>query len=316
MIAQLAATAGAVGVAVLGGMAAIAYRRDISAARQRLAEPDVTVHRLPVPAGVIEYAQYGHGPAVLVVHGSGGGWDQGVDWARRRLGGNRQVIAVSRFGYLGSSLPVGATTSAQADAFVELLDALEIDRADVVALSAGSASAVRFAGRHPDRVRSLVLESPIVPTRRPPRLPPVAVVRLLARAQPLLWALTRSPLLTGLAAGVPRRQLNPAQREELAAINATLLPLPPRAAGMVFDSAVTGPEMISGQVPVDGVRAPTLIVNAQDAVMAPRADAEAFAAALPRGVLVNVPTGGHVLVGNVAYLRGVLVDFFAEAGRP
>jgi pimeloyl-ACP methyl ester carboxylesterase len=50
-----------------------------------------------------------------------------------------------------------ATVAAQADAFVELLDALEIERAAVLGFSAGSTSCVQLALRHPERISHLVL---------------------------------------------------------------------------------------------------------------------------------------------------------------
>lgn len=290
-----------------------AYRRDVDAAEERLRNPGVDVRRVPVPWRSLEYARYGQGTPVLVVHGSGGGWDQGVDWARRRLDGSHDVIAVARAGYLGSDVPPHATIDVQADAYALLLDALGLERVDVVALSAGSVTVVPFAARHPGRVRRLVLESPVLPTRRPPRLPPVPVVRALTRAQPLLWALTRSPLLVGLSAGVRWRDLPADQRAELGQVNATLLPLAPRAPGTVLD-AVAGREMIAGRVAFDGLRAPTLVVNAEHAMLAPRPDAEAFVARLPDARLLSVSSGGHVLVGNVPLLRAALRDFLGDAG--
>ena len=68
--------------------------------------------------------------------GSAGGWDQGVHAAGIRFADERDIVSVSRFGYLGSTLPAGATTTMQADAYAQLLDALAVDRADVLALSA------------------------------------------------------------------------------------------------------------------------------------------------------------------------------------
>lgn len=47
------------------------------------------------------------------------------------------VIAPSRFGYLGSTMPAGATVAAQADVYAALLDELGIDRLDVLAISSG-----------------------------------------------------------------------------------------------------------------------------------------------------------------------------------
>lgn len=285
------------------------YRRDLTAALDRLAHPPVPVERLDLPWGAVEYARYGSGAPVLVLHGSGGGWDQGVDWAQRRLGERHDVVAVSRFGYLGSTLPPEATTSAQADAYASLLDELGLDQVDVAAMSAGSMTALRFAVEHPDRVRRLVLESPMLPTRKPVRLPPAGAFRFLAAAQPVLWLLTRSAVISRLAAGVPRAQLDDAARAELAEINATTFPVRPRLEGMVFDRAVAAPELYRDDLPVERIIAPTLVVNAADAVLTPHDDAEAFVRRLPEARLLDVPTGGHVLVGNVAYLRGVLADF-------
>ena len=299
---------GVIGAALVPG-----YRRDLAAARRRLTDPPVPVHRLDLPWGVVEYARYGSGPTVLVLHGSAGGWDQGVHAAGVRFVDERDVVSVSRFGYLGSTLPAGATTTMQADAYAQLLDALAVDRADVLALSAGSMTGLRLASRHPDRVRRLVLESPMLPVRTPVRLPPAGVHRLFVAAEPLVWALTRSPFLTRLAAGVPAGELDDAGRAELAGLNATAFPIAPRLRGMVFDRGVVAPELYRGEIPVDGITAPTLVVNAADAVLTPHDDAEAFVRRLPDARLLDVATGGHVLIGNVEALRREYTGFL---GRP
>ncbi|MFC3687582.1 alpha/beta fold hydrolase [Aquipuribacter hungaricus] len=290
-----------------------AYRRDAAAAARRLAHPDVPLHDLDIAGTTVRWARYGQGPPVLVLHGSGGGWDQGVDWARRRLGPGHDVLAVSRAGYPGSGVPADPSTRGQSAVLAGLLDALGLDRVDVVALSAGSATALRFAGEHPERVRSLLLESPLLPTAGRAPLPPVALVRLLARAEPLVWAMTASPALVGLAAGARPRDLDPAARAELAAVNDTLLPLAPRARGLVLD-AVQARELLAGDVPVDRVVAPTLVLNAAAAVLAPHADAAAFAARLPRGRLVEPEGGGHVLVGHVEELRALVAGHLSDPG--
>jgi hypothetical protein len=87
------------------------YRCDIAAARDQLLHPDVAVERLAVPWGHVEYARSGHGSPVLVVHGSGVGWDQGVDWARlldvatggHVLGGNVDQLRVAVSEFLSSA---------------------------------------------------------------------------------------------------------------------------------------------------------------------------------------------------------------------
>jgi pimeloyl-ACP methyl ester carboxylesterase len=291
------------------------YRAAAAAAEDKLARPPVPVHRATTSWGDVEYARYGSGPAVLVVHGSGGGWDQGVDWAQRRLSPGRDVLAVSRFGYLGSSLPDGGTTTLQADAFAAVLDHAGVDRADVVGLSAGSVTAVRFAAEHPERVRSLLLESPVLPTRRSRVLPPVAAVRVLLKSERLLWRLTHSPLLVGLAAGTRWRDLPEQDRQELAAVNDTMFPLAPRRVGTLFDRLVAAPEVLEDRLPVESVTCPTLVVNARAAVLATPAEARAFVDRLPQGRLVEVETGGHVLIGNVEYLQSVVGNFLADPHR-
>ena len=107
--------------------------------------------------GPIEFARIGEGYPLLVVHGAMGGFDQGLFLARNVDIPNSQTIAVSRFGFLRSPVPPGATLDTQADAFAALLDALEIRQAAVFAVSAGSTSAIRFAARHPERVSALIL---------------------------------------------------------------------------------------------------------------------------------------------------------------
>lgn len=71
------------------------------------------------------------------------------------LGDDFHWISPSRFGYLGSSLPEGATWDEQAHAFAHLLDHLGIERAAVVALSQGGPAALLLATLHPERVSSL-----------------------------------------------------------------------------------------------------------------------------------------------------------------
>jgi pimeloyl-ACP methyl ester carboxylesterase len=122
------------------------YRRDLDAARARLAAVDRTV--IQTPSGAVEYAERGAGEPLLAIHAIFGGCDQGLVSVDDLFPG-RRVIAPSRFGYLGSALPPGATPADQADAFTALLDALQIARTDVVAFSAGAASALQLALRHP-----------------------------------------------------------------------------------------------------------------------------------------------------------------------
>ena len=154
----LPAWLGTAAIALVGaaGLTWAAYSRAMRRTRERLRNASLLV---PSPLGDIEYIEGGTGPPVLVVHGSGGGFDHGALFAKIVLDDQFHWIAPSRFGYLRSAIPANPTLELQAQAFAHLLDHLKIDRAAVVAVSHGGPSALRFALDFPGRVSSLTLIS-------------------------------------------------------------------------------------------------------------------------------------------------------------
>ena len=85
-----------------------AYVRDMKQAYARVqGKADI----LPTPLGDIEFTQGGAGSPVLVIHGGGGGFDQGQILVKAVLGDQFHWVTPSRFGYLGSEMPEGATAS-------------------------------------------------------------------------------------------------------------------------------------------------------------------------------------------------------------
>ena len=114
------------------------FNTDVTAARERALHGGVTIQ---TRCGTIEYEQAGQGVPLLMIHGSGGGHDQGMAFAGPLAQHGVRVIAVSRFGYLGTPRPADASPQAQADAHVCLLDALGIERTAVLGASAGGPSA-------------------------------------------------------------------------------------------------------------------------------------------------------------------------------
>jgi pimeloyl-ACP methyl ester carboxylesterase len=107
--------------------------------------------------GVLEYALEGEGSAILVSHGSPGGYDHGLNMAHWIDHPGFTFIAPSRPGYLRTPLSSGVSPEAQADLFAALLDTLHIEQAVVLAISGGGPAALQFALRHPTRCRGLLL---------------------------------------------------------------------------------------------------------------------------------------------------------------
>lgn len=196
---------------LVGQRLARRYRLDRDAAYARPAAVDRTT--VMTRFGTVEYAERGSGEPLLVIHGFFGGCDEAL-LSLRGLTAGRRVIAPSRFGYLGSSMPADATVAAQADAFAALLDGLSIDRLDVAAISSGATSAFRFALRHPDRVKHLAVICGNMPEGAAVVAPPQAA-RLVFRDVPMraLKVFARPVLLRQAAGSGARPSLSPAARQ-------------------------------------------------------------------------------------------------------
>ena len=107
------------------------------------------------------YHDQGHGHPVLLIHGSGPGVSAWANWRliMPELARNARVVAPDMVGFGYSDRPHGQryTMDAWVEQAVGLLDALAIDKADLVGNSFGGGLALALAIRHPQRVRRLVL---------------------------------------------------------------------------------------------------------------------------------------------------------------
>lgn len=172
------------------------YRRDMNAARARLAAVDRRV--VSTDWGAVEFAEQGQGDPVLIAHGIFHNCVGGL-LSVRDLFTDRRMIAPSRFGYLGSSIPPNATPAAQADAFAALLDMLGIDQIDVVAESAGATSALQLALRHPEGEASRCARRQ--PAGKPHRRRPTVLGEAIQPAIPAVGAVDLRAIDAGPAGG-------------------------------------------------------------------------------------------------------------------
>ena len=99
----------------------------------------------------------GEGSAVLLLHGYG---ETGDMWAplAARLARNHKVIVPDLRGLGLSSRPAGGyDKKTQAEDMAGVLDALKIDKVDLVTHDIGNMVGYAFAAQHPDRVRKFVI---------------------------------------------------------------------------------------------------------------------------------------------------------------
>ncbi len=263
-------------LSILGALALIAaivtyvvYHRDIGAARAQLRTGSRIIS---TPCGPIEYSDFGTGMPVLAIHGAGGGFDAGLQLGQRLLERGFRVISPSRFGYLRTPLPADASPMAQADAHACLLDALNIDRAAVLAASAGSPSAMQLC----------------------------PLLKATMRSDFLFWVTTRLPdavvLKTFLGTPVEDfKQASPRDQAETLALIRKVLPIEPRSAGMWNDS------VINGSVPrydLERITARALLIAAQDDLYKTHMYAQYSSEHMRNARLVSYATGGHILIGH------------------
>lgn len=294
--------------AALAGLTAFVvsrYRHDLEAARHRLEMVDREA--IPSRCGAIEYVVRGAGRPLLVSHGIFEGCDGALLSVRSLIDGHR-VIAPSRFGYVGSDLPPGATPADQADAYVSLLDHLGVERAEVVGVSAGATAALQFSLSHPDRVEHLVIISGNLPGSTTAVAQP-SWARFLNRDVPM-WALkVLNRRLLARLAGVPKGlQRSPEDDRFISQFIDSLFPIAPKVRGIDFDAFHSNP-YVNG-LPLEQLTVPTLLIHARDDPLVRYQAAVEAAGRIPDSTLVTLESGGHLGLGQDARIRGEIDSFF------
>jgi len=301
------------------------YRREIRDARERVSTGSRVI---ATPRGPIEYAVAGDGPAILVVHGAGGGFDQGLDSSAALVESGFRVVAPSRFGYLRTPLPPDASPAAQADAYACLLDALNIHAATVIGVSAGGPSALQFALRHPARTTALVLLVPLAyPARTEQRKGGATPMRMPAAAKWLFdaalssdflfWAALRlAPrVMTQVVLGTPPAVLESASPEEQARVKIVgdhVLPISARRLGLVNDAAVA-PSL--PRYDLERIAAPTLVVGVADCLYGTYEGARYSAEHIPGARFVSFASGGHLWAGHHREVMAEVGTFLERNAR-
>jgi len=117
-----------------------------------------TKQSVPTPSGRISYTEQGSGPVALFVHGV---LLNGYLWRHQQAGlsGVRRTIAVDLLAHGDTDIASDQDVSVTANAKMlnDFLDALNIDKVDVVGNDSGGGVSQIFSALYPERVRSLTL---------------------------------------------------------------------------------------------------------------------------------------------------------------
>ncbi len=300
-----------IALSVVSAVLIALYRRDL---RLEVAYRKAVARRAETPAGPLEYAETGSGQPILVLHGAGGGCEQGLLLASVVDTRRCRVIAPSRPGYRGTPLSTGADHAAQADALAALLYGLGIERAVVLGISAGGLAAVQMALRHPTRCAGLILFSAVTPAILARPLPywarpSVLPFRISSASGFLFWLsvrLSAGPMVWLLSAPSPARR-DPPGRQILRDLFKQLHSVTTWRAGTLNDLqhvSDVGPQAVSK------ISVPTLILHGgADTLVSP--DLARYAHEHVAGAkLVIIPGATHLAFGSHRRIAGEAIDAF------
>ena len=300
---------------VLGMVVAASYPGYRTAMRDMRAEVLTGSRIVETAEGPIEYAEIGTGAPVLVVHGNGGGYDQGLLAGRMFIGEDFRLIAPSRFGYLHTPLPGDGSAAAQADAHAALLDALDIDQVVVAAISDGGPSALQFALRHPDRIAGLIMVAAKSHTPPPDNAVQALAFNTLFRSDYSYWVVTtlfESQLLALL--GMPsdvQAALAPEQIDAVTEYLRIMHPISMRSPGIYNDRDALS-ALPSQTYPLERITAPTLVIHGTLDSLQPFTHAQHTAGHIPEARLVALEGGGHVPVDHLERITTEMHSFLTD----
>lgn len=285
------------------------YQRDISLACRRIARGGKTIE---TACGPIQYTEFGEGPPMLIVHGAGGGYDQGEYFAKL-IGGNYRWIAPSRFGFLGTPVPDGANSTLQAEAHAALLNALGIDRVGVVGASMGGPSSLLFALQYPHQTKCLVMLSAASHTI-PPRPAILTALFNLFLNDFVFWSLVRlNPEGLLVALGVPgqvQKELSSNEMAQLHAFLGSIVPMSARRNGQNLEQHMSQYDAQQ----IRNIRTPSLVLHAPDDTLVSFEQGKFTARNIPGAHFIPMEKGGHLalMLERNAGARQKVLDFLEE----
>lgn len=274
----------------------VAYSRDMQIADRMIRN---RAKIMETPIGTLEYLTYGAGKPILISHGAGGGFNQGILIAKI-LGPGYRFIIPSRFGYLRSQTGLPVTARLQAEAYAFILKDAGIPRAAVAAISAGGRSALSFASHYPGICEELIMISaisaPLVNSQADDLK--TAAFAWLFKSDFIYWSVTKlfRPQVMALF-GLTRddqQRLGARDKKWLAEFLYTTMPVSRLEKGVLNDQRIAAPSTRE----VEAIKAPTLILHVKQDPLISFRNAEYTHRHIPGSQLIAFERGGHFLMGH------------------
>jgi 2-hydroxy-6-oxonona-2,4-dienedioate hydrolase len=316
---QLRAMAAISGIlATAGALVYRRYSRDLEAAKARVASGSKVLN---TAVGTLEYADVGQGSPVLMIHGAGGGFDQGVEIAQPLIAAGLRVIAPSRFGYLRTPLPKNASPMAQADLYATLLDHLQIEKVLLVGVSAGAPSVLQFCLRYPIRCKALVLGVPLAyspiaenSADKPSRLREF-LINTAITSDFIFWSMSKLAPETMFKTilGTPLHDVEKAGLEEklrLTEFLSHIEPISERKWGLQNEVVVA---RSLRPYDLERVKVPTLVFGVENCLYNTYPAARYIAENIPGAQFLSFAEGGHLAAGHQPELWSKVLQLFESA---
>ncbi|MBN2046161.1 MAG: alpha/beta hydrolase [Anaerolineales bacterium] len=259
--------------------------------------------------GPVEALITGVGPAVVVLHGALGGYDRARVYSFPEAG--FKFICPSRPGYLRTPLTAGKTAEEQADLTAALLDSLGIEKAAVIACSAGGPPAIQFTLRHPHRCWGLVMGNAI----NAPLSGLHGLITPVAQAffgwDWFTWLGVNRTVLFLLRPNLGRQTLgDPAKQAHIKAMLDSMHPTSVRKAGLLNDlSQFQGHD----GYPLEEISIPTLVVHGTADIVVPYAQGQASAKRIPNADFLSIKGGTHLcFISHHDIVKEKLVEFLQQ----
>lgn len=233
--------------------------------------------------------EHGAGDPLVIMHGTGGHLEAFVR-NLRALGAHHRVVLYDYPGHGWSTLAERDLEIADyAEHLLGLLDVLGLDRVHLSGESLGGWVAVKFAAAHPERVRSLVLNTPGGTMATP---------EVMERIRSLSQAAADDPSDERIRTRLEWLMADPETvTDELVAVRRGIYSRPGFADSMRHILCLQDPEIRRRNLVTDAelaaVRAPTLVVWTSDDPSGPAGAGMDMAERIPNGAFRLIEGAGH-----------------------